>query len=60
MADNTIAKLKSFILKSKRVWHALKKPSKKEFGMVARISAIGIAILGLFGFLVSIIMKLFS
>jgi protein translocase SEC61 complex gamma subunit len=59
MAENIITKLKSFTAKSKRVWHALKKPSKKEFEMVAKISAIGIAILGLFGFLISVVMKFF-
>ena len=59
MADNTWTKLKAFTVKSKRVWHALKKPSKKEFQMVAKISAIGIVILGLFGFLISVILKSF-
>ncbi len=53
-------KLKSFVAKCKRVWLILKKPTKKEFIMVAKISAIGILIFGLLGFLVSIIMKIFS
>jgi protein transport protein SEC61 subunit gamma and related proteins len=52
-------KTKSFFVQCKRVWMALKKPSKKEYEQVAKISAIGIGILGLLGFLVSIIMKLF-
>jgi len=50
---------KSFYIKCRRVWTALKKPSRKEFEHVAKISAIGIVILGVFGFLVSIIMKIF-
>ena len=50
---------KSFILKSKRVWHVLKKPSRKEFEMVAKVSAIGILALGAIGFLIAIVMKLF-
>ncbi|HEA46736.1 MAG TPA: protein translocase SEC61 complex subunit gamma [Candidatus Pacearchaeota archaeon] len=50
---------KSFAAKSRRVWLSLKKPSKKEFWSVAKISAIGILILGAIGFLVSIIMKAF-
>lgn len=50
---------KSFALKCKRVWHALKKPSKEEFKQVTKISAIGIAILGVLGFLVSVIIKAF-
>ncbi len=48
---------KQFIRKCKRVWHVLKKPTKKEFWGVAKISAIGIAILGLLGFALSIIIK---
>jgi len=37
----------------------LKKPSKQEFEQIAKVSAIGILILGAFGFLISIIMKAF-
>jgi protein translocase SEC61 complex gamma subunit len=50
-------KTKSFFIKCKRVWHTLKKPSRKEFEMVSKISALGILALGAFGFLISIIMK---
>jgi protein transport protein SEC61 subunit gamma-like protein len=51
--------LKNFSIKSKRVWLALKKPTRKEFESVTKISAIGILILGVLGFLISIIMKVF-
>ena len=47
----------SFLLKCKRVWHALKKPSKKEFWTIAKIAGMGVLILGIFGFLVSLIVK---
>ncbi len=50
---------KSFLMKCKRVWHVLAKPSRKEFEQVSKISAIGILALGVIGFLVSIIMKVF-
>ena len=53
-----IENLKAFIAKSKRVWLVLKKPTRQEFEMVAKVSAIGILILGVIGFVVSIIMKL--
>lgn len=52
-------KTKSFFLQCKRVWHALRKPTKEEFQTVAKISAIGIAVLGLVGFLISILVKNF-
>ncbi|MEJ2268021.1 MAG: protein translocase SEC61 complex subunit gamma [Nanoarchaeota archaeon] len=54
-----ITNIKSFIIKCKRVWLALKKPTKQEFQMIAKVSAIGIGILGLLGFLISLIMNLF-
>ncbi|MFA5953881.1 MAG: protein translocase SEC61 complex subunit gamma [Candidatus Pacearchaeota archaeon] len=51
-------KLKSFFNKCKRVWIVMKKPTKQEFSLTAKVTAIGIAILGVVGFLISIIMKL--
>ncbi len=53
-------KLTSFFLKSKRVWHVLKKPTREEFASVTKISAVGIAIVGLIGFAVSILMGYFN
>lgn len=51
--------LKVFIAKSRRVWMALKKPTRKEFEMVAKVSALGILALGVLGFLISTVMKAF-
>lgn len=56
---SVLTKTKSFLTKCRRVWHSLKKPSKQEFQMTSKISAIGIAILGLIGFFVSLVMKSF-
>ncbi|MCR4284690.1 MAG: protein translocase SEC61 complex subunit gamma [archaeon] len=53
------SKAKSFLVKCKRVWYVLKKPTKKEFLMVTKISAVGVFLLGLLGFLISLIMKIF-
>ena len=52
--------LKSFYVKCKRVWTVLKKPSRKEYEQIAKVSAIGIAILGIIGFLISMAMKSFA
>jgi len=49
----------SFFLKCRRVWHVLKKPTKKELEQITKVSAIGILILGLLGFVVAIIMGVF-
>lgn len=51
---------KSFLLKCRRVWQVLKKPTKKEFELTAKVSAIGIAVLGALGFLISLIMTVFN
>ena len=53
-------KIKAFIAKSKRVWLILKKPTRKEYEMVAKVSAIGIAAIGVVGFLIAIFMQIFA
>ena len=60
MKEKEPGKIKQFISKSKRVWMALKKPTKKEFETIAKVSAVGIIILGVVGFLISIVMKAFG
>ncbi len=57
---NILTPVKSFFLKCKRVWRVLRKPTKKEFQTVSKISAIGILILGAFGFLISLVVKIFD
>jgi len=51
--------IKPFFKKCKRVWHTLKKPTKEEFNQTTKVSAIGIVILGVLGFIISLIMKAF-
>ncbi len=53
-------KLKSFLIQSKRVWHILKKPSGDEFKSIAKVSAIGILIIGAAGFLIADAMRILS
>jgi len=55
-----LVKAKSFGVKCKRVWLVLRKPTKSEFQMTAKVSAIGIVLLGVIGFLVSLVMKVFA
>lgn len=50
---------KMFFLKCKRVWHTLKKPTTEEFWMVTKISAVGILIVGILGFAISIVVNEF-
>ena len=46
-----LIKLRSFYEQSKRVWQITRKPTKREFKVAAIISAIGIGIIGLLGFI---------
>ena len=57
MVKPIVIKTKSFLVKCKRVWYALKKPSKEEYKQTAKIAAIGVAVLGLLGFVISILMN---
>ncbi len=50
-------KLLSFVSQCGRVWHLLRKPSAEEFKAVSKISAIGMALIGLLGFLITLIMS---
>jgi protein transport protein SEC61 subunit gamma-like protein len=54
-----INSLKSFVEKCKRVWMIMKKPTRQEFLQVAKVSAVGILIIGILGFVISIIMNIF-
>ena len=48
--------LKSFTGQCLRVWKLLKKPSKQEWTTIAKVSALGLGLIGLIGFIISIIM----
>ena len=43
-----------------RVWTLLKKPSKKEFITISKVSAIGLGLVGLMGFIVGLFMGFFG
>ena len=48
--------LQSFIKQMIRVWHLMKKPSKQEWTTIAKVSAIGLGLIGLIGFIIALIM----
>lgn len=52
-------RLKSFVIQSVRVWKLLRKPSAAEFKTIAKVSAIGILVLGAAGFIIATIMEIF-
>ncbi len=52
--------LKPFFEKCIRVWHLLRKPTAQEFKSISKISAFGIGVIGLLGFLVALIVNIFT
>ena len=48
--------IKSFIKQMIRVWHLMKKPTKEEWTTIAKVSAIGLGLIGLIGFIVALLM----
>ena len=45
-------RFKSFILESKRVFRVTKKPTMQEYKTIVKVTAIGMALIGLIGFLI--------
>ena len=56
--SSMIAKLKEFIGECKRVLMVTKKPTKVEFKTIVKVSAIGMGLIGLFGFLIFMLKEL--
>ena len=54
-----IEKAKSFLMQCSRVWQILRKPSMFEYKSIAKVSAIGILIIGFIGFAISVLLHLF-
>jgi len=58
MIKNLLFKFRNFVRESIRVYKVTKKPSRQEFMAIVKVSAIGIAIIGLIGFVINIIWTL--
>jgi protein transport protein SEC61 subunit gamma and related proteins len=56
--DNWKFKLKRFIKETVRVIRVTKKPNKEEFKNIVKVTGIGIAIIGLIGFILFLIKQL--
>ena len=41
----------------KRVWRLLRKPTMQEFSLIAKVSVIGLLVIGAMGFIISLIVK---
>lgn len=52
------SKLSSKLTKYRRVWRLLKKPTMTEYKTIAKVTAVGLIIIGALGFTISVSMKL--
>jgi len=50
--------VKSFIAQCGRVWRILKKPDSSQYKTTSKVAAIGLGLIGLIGFLISLFMNL--
>ena len=50
--QNLFTRFKSFVKESKRVFRITRKPNMKEFKVIVKVTAIGIALIGILGFLI--------
>lgn len=48
-------KIKNYIVECQRVLRVTKKPSPEEFKVIVKVSGLGIALIGLIGFLIQLI-----
>ncbi|XRO75683.1 protein translocase SEC61 complex subunit gamma [Methanocaldococcus sp. 28A] len=52
--NQKMEQLKEFLEECKRVWLVLKKPTKDEYIAVAKITALGISLLGIIGYIIHV------
>ncbi|ACX72692.1 protein translocase SEC61 complex, gamma subunit [Methanocaldococcus vulcanius M7] len=52
--NKKIEELKEFLEECKRVWLVLKKPTRDEFLAVAKVTAMGISLLGILGYIIHV------
>lgn len=54
-----VSKIKEFIAECKRVLRVTKKPDKQEFQTIVKVSALGMAVIGVLGFLIHLVKEWF-
>lgn len=53
-------RISSFYQQSVRVWKILKKPSALEYKTVAKVSSLGVLVLGAFGFVIGSVVDMIA
>jgi protein transport protein SEC61 subunit gamma-like protein len=50
-------RIREFLGQCKRVWQVTRKPDKEEIKLISKVSAIGIIIIGIVGFVISLVIE---
>jgi protein transport protein SEC61 subunit gamma-like protein len=53
-----LSKIKEFLSQCKRVWHLTRKPDREEITVISKVSAIGILLIGVVGFIIGLIIEI--
>lgn len=59
MVKKVLLRLKNFTKECRRVLRVTKKPTKEEFKIIVKVSAIGLLIIGLIGFIIQVLKQAF-
>jgi len=51
------ANAKSFIVKCSRVWKIMRKPTSEEYKVISKVSILGLLVIGLLGFAISLVVQ---
>ncbi|MEM1535131.1 MAG: protein translocase SEC61 complex subunit gamma [Candidatus Pacearchaeota archaeon] len=52
-----MGKIKDFFVQCIRVWNLTRKPEKEEIKVISKVSAIGLLIIGIIGFVIGLIIE---
>ncbi len=55
MAESLVSRFKKFLSESRRVLLLARKPTKKEYVMIAKITGLGMIIIGLMGMVIKLV-----
>lgn len=58
MASEWWMQLKSFTIKTKRVFNVTRKPTNDEFKIISKITGLGIAVIGAIGFILQVLKQM--
>ena len=54
----SLSRLKAFVVECRRVFIITKKPTREEFKTIVKVSGLGMILIGLLGFLITLIKQL--